>query len=55
MGDDDTLWQLAGVYRLLQGYDHTLPYYISDMVVEMQELESLGAPRIHVGAMHVRV
>ncbi|EFJ51397.1 hypothetical protein VOLCADRAFT_116399, partial [Volvox carteri f. nagariensis] len=30
LGDDDTLWFMLGVKRLLYGYDHNLPYAISD-------------------------
>lgn len=29
-GDDDTVWNLANVRRLLEGYDSALPYVISD-------------------------
>ncbi|GIL62603.1 hypothetical protein Vafri_16784 [Volvox africanus] len=30
LGDDDTLWFMLGVKRLLYGYDHDMPYAISD-------------------------
>ncbi|GLI62254.1 hypothetical protein VaNZ11_004859 [Volvox africanus] len=30
LGDDDTLWFMLGVKRLLYGYDHNMPYAISD-------------------------
>ena len=36
MGDDDTLWLLHGVQRLLSHYDPQLPYWISDSVAELQ-------------------
>ncbi|KAG2449429.1 hypothetical protein HYH02_005576 [Chlamydomonas schloesseri] len=30
LGDDDTLWFMLGIKRLLHGYDYSLPYAISD-------------------------
>ena len=33
-GDDDTTFFLAGAVRLLMQYDDTLPYWISDMLVD---------------------
>lgn len=30
LGDDDTLWFMPGVLKLLQSFDHNLPYVITD-------------------------
>jgi hypothetical protein len=44
-GDDDTLWHMPGVLRLLQHYDPELPYAISDYFWYADASPSVVAPR----------
>mmetsp|Transcript_15886 Transcript_15886/g.34284 ORF Transcript_15886/g.34284 Transcript_15886/m.34284 type:complete len:461 (+) Transcript_15886:81-1463(+) len=43
IGDDDTLWFMTGVYRLLRFYNSALPYFISDNLVDLIHPENWDA------------
>ncbi|MEW5298829.1 MAG: hypothetical protein WDW36_001908 [Sanguina aurantia] len=45
MGDDDTLFFMHGVRKLVEHYDHNLPYLISDNVWHSSRHPSPQAPR----------